>query len=190
LRPYTLRYWRHWLLNQGGQVTTPNPDFRGEVTPEIQKRFMSHVFWCDRLNAAYVRKFLALARAHEITVFWLLPPISPAVEREREHTGAEAAHMRFVRAVQAEFRNLVVVDGRHSGYGSSVFIDPLHLDGRGACALSAELAEIVKRCSRQQGSASRWINLPTYRPRATSLALEPIEDAIVVLKRQEGRQLR
>jgi hypothetical protein len=189
-RADTLRYWRHWLVNQGGQVTAPNPDFSGEVSPEIQRRLMSHTFWCDRVNAKYVKKFLTLARDCGIKVFWLLPPVSPAVQREREKSGAEDGHLRFVRAAQKQYPELIVVDGRHSGYRNSVFIDPLHLDSRGACALSVELAEVFDEYGRGGVSSPRWINLPAYRPRATSLALEPIEDAIVALKRQEGRLMR
>jgi hypothetical protein len=189
-RDDTLRYWRNWSRNQGGQVTSPNPDFHGDVSADIQRRLMSHVFWCDRLNARYVRRFLTLARDHGIKVFWLLPPVSPAVQRERERTGAERGHERFVRALEAEFDNLFIVDGRHSDYGSTVFVDPLHLDRRGACTLSAELAEIVRQYNRNPASGPRWIDLPPFRPRATYLAFDEIVDANVALKLREGRRLR
>jgi hypothetical protein len=190
LRDDTLRYAHNWDANSGAQATCPNADFRGDVDAAMQKHFMSQVFWCNPINRLYVRKFLALAQARGITVFWLLPPMSPAVQRERERTGAEAAHVRFVRKFCEEFPNLVVADGRSCGYDNSVFVDPLHLDSRGARALTTDLADLMTRFRHGPGNAPRWIEMPSYRRSTSQIALEEIEDAGVVHKRKSRGLLR
>ena len=83
-------------------------------------------------RSAYVGAFLDLAARRGITVFWLLPPTSPAYQALREQGGRDARYTAFVRATQARYPNVVVIDGRHSGYGREVFIDATHLNRLGA----------------------------------------------------------
>jgi hypothetical protein len=177
-RSDTLRYRRNWDANLGAQVTARNPRFTGSVLELLHKQCMSDVWWCNRINLAYIRRFLALAAARDIPVYWLLPPLAPELQARRERSGADAQHTRFVRGLQASFPNLTVVDGRHSGYEPPVFFDPVHLDRRGACAYSAALADLIARTDTE----GRWFTLPPYRDTPIDVALEEIDQTTIVLK--------
>jgi hypothetical protein len=187
LRESTREYDRNWTDNSGGQATAKNPLYRGDIDPQLQRKLLSHVFWCNRVNKTYIRRFVELAGRHEIPVFWLLPPIAPVVQLEREHSGADAGYEKFIREVQVHFPNLLVIDGRHSGYDHRVMIDPVHLDREGACTLSADVADIVGHCERSTPSSPRWINLPAFREIPTEIALKEIVDFNVAMQPQSGR---
>jgi hypothetical protein len=158
---------RNWWVNRGAMINTPNPRFTGQVPPTESGVYFPSSWERDRVSAAYVRRFLRLAAMRGVPVYWLLPPIVPEVQARREALGLDAQWIAFVRATIAPFPNVTVVDGRHSGYIPSVFVDPAHLDGRGAAALSAGLGEVVRR----RPGPRRWVSLPAYRP-----ALETLED--------------
>ena len=56
-------------------------------------------------------------RAHDIPVFWLLTPLSPALQALRDQSGAEAGYERFVRSFVERYpRLLTVLDARRGGY--------------------------------------------------------------------------
>jgi len=186
----TVRYWRNWIVNKGGQATAKNPLFHGEVDPALSKRLLTHVWCCNRVNLKYIRWFLELAQAHDIRVFWLLPPITPLLQQERERAGTDLEQTRFVRDVQDKYPNVLVIDGRHSGYGHWVFIDPIHLDSEGACTLSADVAAIIARSQAARAQMPGWVALPDYRFRPTDVAMEEIVDFNVALKLRERRLLR
>jgi hypothetical protein len=175
LRVDTLRYARNWRANQGAQVTAKNPAFTGIISPDTHQRCLSDAWWCHRVNALYARRFLALAAARGIPVFWLLPPIAPAMQARREHSGSDAKHIQFVQEMQKCFYNIIIIDGRHSGYRSSVFCDPVHLDREGATALSAGLAAILDDFFTNRRQGPRWAALPDYRAHATRVALVDLD---------------
>jgi hypothetical protein len=108
-------------------------------------------------HAAYLAKFLALASARDIPVYWLMPPFDPEVLAERERRGLEASYTRFALAVQARFPNVVVLDGRRLGYDASSFDDAVHLNPRGASAFTAEVASALAPEPPRRGP--RWIEL-------------------------------
>jgi hypothetical protein len=85
-----------------------------------------------------------------------------------EHAGNDARFVRFLRAQLARFPNLVVVDARHAGFESRVFVDAIHLDRDGAIALSSGLADVL-----QARPGPRWVTLPPYREPAFDA---PVED--------------
>jgi hypothetical protein len=180
-RDLTRLHWRNWGQNLGAQFTPPNPAFTGEVPEDVHRSLGSHGWWCHRVNAAYVRRFLALARARGIRVYWLLPPVSPAIQARRDHTGADAGHTRFVRRVQEEFPGLVVLDARHAGYDHTLFVDAVHLDGRGATTLSLDVAEVLRRDEPGPARLAGWIDLPAYRPLAPGIPLEDVEQSRLAL---------
>ncbi|HEV3122615.1 MAG TPA: hypothetical protein VGY53_11960, partial [Isosphaeraceae bacterium] len=76
LRQSTLDYWHNWSANEGGQATSKNRHYTGDIDPAAQRKILSHVWWCDRVNAEHIRRFLSLAQAHRIQVYWLLPPVT------------------------------------------------------------------------------------------------------------------
>lgn len=186
-RALTRLHWRNWTINRGAQFTPKNPSFTGRVTPEVHKGLASHVWWCHKLNAAYVRRFLALARTRQVRVYWLLPPIAPELQARRDQTGADAGHTRFVRSLQEEFPDLVVLDGRRARYGHELFVDAAHLDGQGATTLTLDVAEVLQgdREARPVG-ATRWVHLPLYRDRPAGIALEDINQSSLAVEAGAG----
>jgi len=181
-------YQRNWSVNQGAQVVARNPRFSDDVGP-IDAHDSKHQWKCKPANAAYLERFLALAAAHKIPVFWLMPTISPAWQVRREQTGLDLPYVRFVRSLQARFANLIVVDARHSGYDRTVFLDPAHLDRRGAAVLSADLADIIGRhVARTETHGPRWIELPAFRDRPIDEPLEDLDQSRVALQLAKGRR--
>ena len=174
---------RNWGVNDGANVAARNPAFNGEVSAEQHKTLLSHLWYCHRVNKTYVRRILDLTAERGIKVYWLLPPVSPALQARREETGAEAGFLKFVRSFQQPYPHLTVVDGRHAGYDPTAFVDATHLDGRGAFTLTTELGRMLRR-DLAGGSAtpSRWVNLPHYRPDPSPVPLEDVEESRIIVK--------
>jgi len=177
-RAANILYARNWALNRGAQYTPKNPLFRGDVTPDEQRRLGSDRWWCSQVNKVYIRKLLDLASSRRIPLYWLLPPVAPQLQAIRDQSGSDTRHVTFLRALQALYPELVVLDARRSGYGSSLFQDPLHLDGEGALALSRTVADVL---SRRPDSA--WVALPSFRPTRPDLPLEDVDQSRMALER-------
>jgi hypothetical protein len=157
-RDNLLEYQRIWETHQGALLRRIAP--RPPRTYNLSRwEDFPRAWACNPVNAVYLRRFLALAESHGIRVFWLLPPVSPDTQARRERLGIDARYLAFVRQIQSKFANLTVIDGRHRGFDESVFLDPLHLDSRGAAALSAGLAEVIAD-SRTNAGAGHWVDLP------------------------------
>ena len=149
------------------------------VVPSIDATLDEHCsprWTCHPAQVNYLRRFLSLAAAHEIPVFWVLPPMHPAFQTRCERTGFDARFTRFVRDMSAPFPNVTVVDGRRSHYAPRALMDMIHLSRPGAAVFSADLAAIL-RCAwsdppAPSSPAPRWVSLPPYRP----LVVPPVED--------------
>ena len=90
--------------------------------------------------------------------------------------------------MQARYPDLVVLDGRHSGYDRSALADPMHLNGRGARVLSADVASAVDR--HLDGRDLRpWVELPAYAARRVGRPAEDLDQSNVAL-RDPGRLRR
>jgi hypothetical protein len=178
--------YRNWLVNAGANVAARNPSYTGELGAREYKTLLSDVWQCHRVNAASVRRVLDLAAARGIRVYWLLPPLSPQLQARREATGAETGYLRFVQSLQASHPNLTIVDGRHSGYDPSVFVDATHLDRQGATVLSSDLAAIIDRDLAAAPRPGRWVELPLYRPRPAEVPLEDVEQSRRVVQSLPG----
>lgn len=178
--PDNLRHGRNWRANAGAEFVPPNPTYQGQVTESDHKLLMSNSWWCHRVNRAYIEGFLELAERRRIAVYWLLPPMNPALQARRDRSGADARLVGFIRSLQARHPGLVVLDGRHAGFGPEVFLDPVHLDGRGGIALSVAVADQIGK------KAGRWVALPPFREVATAARLEDIEASGLAIKRGEA----
>jgi lysophospholipase L1-like esterase len=179
LRSQTLPHWRNWGLNAGGELTPADHDPIRPLRPEDAARLHSGTFWCDPINRHYLDRFLSLAAARRIRVYWLLTPVTPEMQRERDRTGADARFSRFVASWQERCPGLVVLDGRRSGYGTGLFVDPIHLDARGAAALSDDVAGVL--AARGLREDRRWVALPRYRARPADPTLEDLDRSRVAL---------
>ena len=180
---------RNWDLNLGANLAARNLSFSGEVGPEVHKALMSDVWATHRVNTTYIRRILEMTAKHNIAVFWLIPPTSPAHLARRVQSGTDAKHTQFVQSMQAAYPHVVVVDGRGSGYGSDLFVDAIHLDGRGATTLSTDVAAILNdRLTRGSFREDRWIKLPRYRDQPFGTPMEDVEQSRVAWKGERARR--
>jgi hypothetical protein len=174
---------RNWSINRGASVAAANPAFHGELTPEHEAALAQRVWYCHKLNAQYIDRIFELAAARGIKVFWLLPPLAPRLQERREHSANEAGYLALVRSVMRRFPNVTILDGRHAAYAPSLFIDPTHLNGRGASALSLDVANVLRRDRAQPALQSRWLDLPRYRKRPFETPLEDVEQTKLALSK-------
>ena len=126
---------------------------------------------------AFVTRFLQLAVTHGITVYWLIPPISPEYQAGCDEVGSTDDYSRFVRFVQSKYPNVVAIDARHAGYTPDLFADGMHLTRRGATALSESVAAVMER----PVGSDRLVNLPRYRERPASPAIEDILESRIAI---------
>jgi hypothetical protein len=173
---------RNWSANLGAQLEAGRRRGSIELGVEDRRRLVAEQWWCHNVNRVYIRRFFQLASESGARVYWLVPPVSPVLQTSREMTGADQRHTRFVRAIQAEFRNLCVVDGRRSEYSAEEFVDAIHLNRRGAFALSRELGSIVNR-----PNGRRWLPVPMFREPGFAPPLEDIERSRLAILSEKGR---
>ena len=171
--------WRNWRVNLGSNVYAKNPGY-----PEIlgESRWLAPDNWGrDRAPVAFAKKFLDLAAAEGIEVFWLLPPNHPTVIAERDRRGLEEAYIRFVRDVQARYPNVRVLDARHRQYGREVFADLAHLDRTGVEVLSRDVGDLLARALGGE-DLPRWVELPEFKPWPGEHPIEDIGQSRVALR--------
>ena len=137
---------RNWDLNDGSVLLGKNPQFHGQTDDynRLNQPLFPEDWKCDPVNESYLRRFMALARSEQVPVFWLLPPHCQNVQAGRERAGSNAAYDRFIGSIQAEFPEVVVLDGRRAGFEDALFFDPIHLDREGATVLSVAIAEAIR----------------------------------------------
>jgi hypothetical protein len=128
-------------------------------------------------SVEFMSRFLQLAVTRGINVYWVIPPVSPEYQAGCDEVGSTQSYSRFARSVQSKFPNVIVVDGRHAGYTPDLFVDGMHLTRRGATALSESLADVINRPI----GADRWVELPAYRERPVSPAIEDILESRIAI---------
>ena len=175
---------RNWGINLGAHLNSPQARFAGEVGAELHKRLLSDSWKCHRINATFVDRLLGLAESHQVPVYWLIPPLSPQLQARRERSGVDETYAAFVRAMRAKHPTLTAVDGRHSGYDDSTFADHNHLNGRGAIAMSRDLATLLGT----PGSRAGWVELPRFADRPGSFAVEDVDQSRLALEGEATRR--
>ena len=166
---------RNWAINRGAEIVASRPGRVDNLDLWMQGYFPK--FSCAKANRTYIKRLLDLAGRHEIPVFWVLPPYQPALQARCEQSGFDAAHVDFIRTLQARYPGLYVVDGRHAGYDPSVFTDLHHLGREGAAIFSGELAGVLRRHRDDPSRTPRWVEMPGYRPVAGAPLLEDMEES-------------
>ena len=168
-KPGGARFEYTWLLpwwskNRGAQAMHSQPAATGDV------RLLQHVAFpaswsSDPVNDLYVDRFLDLARRHGAAVYWVLTPLSPALQAECERSGFDVRYAAYVQSWQQRFPNLKVIDVRHSEYDPDVYSsDPAHLGRDGAFVFSVDIGEFLRRTGSEADSAAeRWVTLPRFR---------------------------
>jgi hypothetical protein len=178
---------RNWLVNGGAQAMPRNPKVL-----KIEKFWDENASFPERwncvpLNDMYIKKFLRLAAAERIPVFFLIPPRHPRVQANREKLGLDALYTQFVRQATAPFPNVTVIDARRASFDPSVFIDSSHFDRQGASDFSAAVAVVV---ADRLGSSDRqrldWVHLPRHQMRPEPEAIEDLTQSEVALLATSG----
>jgi Protein of unknown function (DUF1574) len=165
---------RNWAVNQGAWMMDKNENVEttSEYWDEKVVRYLGR-FATNYVTAEYLRKFLKLAAAHDIPVYWVLPPINPRVRASRDKLGWDDEYVAMVRRAARQYPNLTVVDGEYAGYPVRVFSDGSHLDVEGAYALSDSLAALIQaNPPARPFRTGRWLNLPAFRPVVMEIPLE------------------
>jgi hypothetical protein len=156
--------FRNWSRNGGAQLAAPTPglgDLTDKQVDDIRRGFYPR--WeCHPANLEGLRRFLELAAAHGVTVYWLLTPHLPAMHRKMAESGIDAQHEAFLRSWQARFPNVVVVDGRGKVSDPGAFYDANHLAARGAYAFSLGLGDALRH-ARAGVPPSRWVTVADCR---------------------------
>jgi hypothetical protein len=162
---------RNWRIHRGAQFTQDNAIWHGIPTEAEHDRHLSTRFWCHPLNKKYIQKFLNLAGSRGIRVYWVLPPVTPEIQRRRDESGADGKYTQFARDIAARHPEVSILDARPCGYDHTRFVDPIHLTGRGALTLSSDVAEAIAR------AGPSWVTLPRYRDRTPGRPLEDVEQS-------------
>ena len=157
-----LAYQRNWRLNHGTSVFAKAEKLKlGDMDAWYRAAFRNPE-WCAPYHAAYLVRFLELAAARDIPVFWLVPPIHPEAQRRFDKGGTEARYDQLLRSALHRFPKVVVIDARRARYDASVFVDQAHLDRQGASVLSRRRRHRLPRSGRPRtgGSLDRPASLP------------------------------
>ena len=187
-------FLRNWRLNRGTLVRPrpKSPDTSDKSLAGPAPAPLSAWWVIDRTATTYVDKFLDLTARRGIPVFWLLPPNSPAYLADCERSGRDARYTAYVRATQARYANVVVIDGRRSGYGRDLFIDATHLNRLGASSFSESVALLIGsyRAGPEPPYSGRWVQLPAYQARPEPVPLEDLEQSTTALRNSADRLRR
>lgn len=175
---------RHFAQNAGSHVNHRLTPYGGETHPFIAGMYLPATWRIDPTNARFLRRILRLCQKREIPVYWLVPPVAPLLQFDRDARGLEAAYDAWMGHLRAEFPEVVVLDARRSGYPPAVFFDSAHLDYPGAVAFSAEVGRALRRDladhPRPRAGAPR-IDLPPYRDQPGQPPLEDMAETHQIL---------
>lgn len=176
-RTYLPGRMRNWRVNRGAQVNPPHPFEAPEYPPEGEP--LPTRWKPDPTNVAYLERIFETARAHGVSVFWLLPPLHPWTQAWSRYRGETQAYEQCINELQARHPEVVVLDARQSRYPGAVFIDSSHLDVDGATALSASIGQLIDaRLDDPDFAAARsWVKVPDYQPTPVSVVLETTDQS-------------
>jgi hypothetical protein len=152
---------RNWKKNDGAQLMVGSAMAKNLPDAKIRELREGYypVWSVDRANSEGVDRFLALAAEHQIRVFWLLPPLVPALHDEIRRSGVDAQQDEFVRGWQAKYPNLVILDARKRVVDPEAFWDPQHLSAIGATAFSRAVGDVLRQLTAAKLD-QRWVLLP------------------------------
>jgi hypothetical protein len=168
------QYLQIWAANRGALRIPKVASFDGHMEAGLKETVYARRWQVNAVYARYFRRFLELAGAQEIPVYWLLSPITPEAQSLRDSLGLDAHHTRNVRAIQARYPDLCVIDARHAGYSHSAFADSCHLNSVGAEHLTSEIASIIRRGAQGTHAGERWLAVAQYRERPESGSVQKL----------------
>jgi hypothetical protein len=155
---HTRALLRNWDLNRGAQVA-PRPfvPIRGSLPQPPDRsgwRWQPHA-----AHAYFVERFLATAQAHQIPVYWVIPPAEAEWLERNERAGTIGGYRRFVHDQLSRFPVLTVLDMQRAGWDRRWFRDPIHLNRDGAIRFSLAVADAMATVRDEpHGHGERWVN--------------------------------
>lgn len=181
---------RNWEACDGAQIMQVKLALRhiprdlDQLQQEYYPAWISHP-----VNNVFLRRFLDLAADREIPVYWVIPPILPALQAACERAGFTVEQSRFLHALIERYPNVIVVDGRRQDYDPAVFLDPNHLDRDGAYTFSIELAQILRQSIAQSPTdRPRWVHLPPFVPRRADDEFQDLRQMLAEKTEESARR--
>jgi hypothetical protein len=177
---------RNWAVNRGANVAPNVSANQGTVSPDVERRLHPSVFYVDPTNAEGMERLMRLAENRSIPVFWLLPPLSPALQSLRDQSGSETRYEQFIRSFMVRYpRRLTVLDVRRAGFPSTYFTDETHLNRAGAIALSRAVAKAVPSLlgRPEPANSSDWValSIPSDQSVGSDFTIEDLEKSKQIL---------
>jgi hypothetical protein len=177
---------RQWRRNRGTCVVPRNLDFeakhRGEPAPVLPAAGPHVARAAGPLRTHYAPRFLELAAAYKVRVFYLLPPLPPHTLKSWARSGTIEERTREAEELQAHYPGMIVLDGRRSGYPVAAFYDDVHLNAQGATALSVDVGSVMKQTGDGAQGERLWVTLPPYRELGADPRLEDVINSGLVSK--------
>jgi hypothetical protein len=162
LRLLSARFLDNWAQNQGASV---NAKAEYEVGPYPPTGEIPGKWAPDAVNVRYLVRLFELAKRNDVVVFWLLPPYHPFTQAHSRFRGEERRFAVFVQEMHVRHPEVMVVDGRYSGYDGSRFVDEAHLDAEGGTSLTFTLAELIDSYFADPAHFPKWCKLPDFKVR-------------------------
>jgi hypothetical protein len=184
-RLYYDEHRRNIKVNDGALIF-PTHSVLADPVKEYSEKFPGP--WsCRALHASYMSRLFRLADERGIRVYWLLTPMEQQMLTLCEKRGQAASFLKFASEFSANWTNVVVIDARHAADGQPMFTDGLHLNRRGAAALSEALGTYLANRNGQgrSGNGDRWMTLPRLSENPDMAPLEDLEQSMLALKRGE-----
>lgn len=184
-RSLILTFRRNWFANRGTHVVARDsvpPPAPAEPSGPVPRADFSTSRWVrNKLSLDYTERLLDLAAAHQIKVFWLIPPVGPVAQSERDREGIDEYFTRVARWAQSRSPDLVVLDARRSGYPRSAFVDKVHLNREGGGRYSLDVGAAIRQTFASGRGAPRWVDLPDYRTLDRDLPVEDFTESMFAL---------
>jgi hypothetical protein len=184
---------QNWATNRGGHgmvstlPTDPPPAPPANTLAAIP--YSPRDWKREKVSESYIRRFLDLAAAHDIKVFWLLPPNGPMPLAVRTQSGEHDYATRLAQSVLKRYRNVYVIDGR-VGYRPEVFPDGVHLDVQGALSFSDDVGMVIARYLAAPKTTSRWVTLPPFHKVHPDVPVEDYNQSMLALRSTAGKTRR
>jgi len=108
---------------------------KDKVHPMYRQKFEVQDF-----NDVFFQKFLALARKHNIKVYWVTMPVLPVVHDSRQSFGFDAAYYEFLNELRQR-HGVEILQGEFLLFEEKEFYDYTHLNKAGAERFTQMLGE-------------------------------------------------
>lgn len=184
---------QNWAVNRGGHGMASTLPADPPPAPAAAKvatvPFSTREWRREKVSESYIRRFLKLAAAHDIKVFWLLPPNGPTPLAVRSRSGEHDYATRLAQSIQKRYANVYVIDGR-VGYRPEVFPDGVHLDVQGALSFSDDVGLAIARYLSVPKTAGRWVTLPPFHMVRPDVPVEDYNQSILALRSTAGKTRR